>query len=53
MLPQAPQRDLSDERDRLRLLLDVNNAVVSNLSLKELLYAVSGWMATVARRKSV
>jgi len=44
MLPQAPQRDLSDERDRLRLLLDVTNAVVSNLSLKDLLYAVSGWL---------
>jgi formate hydrogenlyase transcriptional activator len=42
MLPQAPQRDLSDERDRLRFLLDVNNAVVSTLSLKDLLYAVSG-----------
>src|SRR5262245_21046824 len=34
MLPQVSQ-------DRLRLLLDVNNAVVSNLSLKELLYAVA------------
>src|ERR1044071_832844 len=44
MLPQVPQRDLSDERDRLRLLLDVNNAVVSNLSLKDLLYTVSGWL---------
>src|SRR5215813_4025213 len=45
MLPQGPQpRDHSDERDRLRLLLDVNNAVVSTLSLKDLLYAVSGWL---------
>ena len=44
MLPQAPQRDLSDERDRLRFLLDVNNAVVSSLSLKDLLYSVSGWL---------
>ena len=44
MRPQAPQRDLSDERDRLRFLLDVNNAVVSILSLKDLLYAVSGWL---------
>ena len=44
MRPQAPQRDLSDERDRLRFLLDVNNAVVSILSLKGLLYAVSGWL---------
>src|ERR1044072_7549685 len=44
MLPQASQRDLSDERDRLRFLLDVNNAVVSTLSLKDLLYTVSGWL---------
>lgn len=34
MLPQVSQ-------DRLRLLLDVNNAVVSHLSLKDLLYAVA------------
>ena len=45
MLPQSSQPpDLSDERDRLRLLLDVTNAVVSNLSLKELLFEVSGWL---------
>ncbi len=45
MLPQSSQpHDASDERDRLRLLLDVTNAVVSNLSLKELLYTVSGWL---------
>src|ERR1044072_9261471 len=44
MLPQAPQRDLSDERDRLRFLLAVNNAVVATLSLKDLLYTVSGWL---------
>ena len=30
------QEEVSRERDRLRLLLDVNNAVVSNLSLTEL-----------------
>ncbi|HKY42227.1 MAG TPA: hypothetical protein VJM50_03980 [Pyrinomonadaceae bacterium] len=34
MLPQVSQ-------DRLRLLLDVNNAIVSNLSLKQVLLAVS------------
>ena len=45
MLPQSSQlHDASDERDRLRLLLDVNNAVVSNLSLRELLFTVSGWL---------
>jgi len=32
------------ERDRRQLLLEVSNAVVSNLSLKELLLAVSGWL---------
>ncbi len=39
MLPQISQHELSSER--LRLLLEINNAVVSTLSLKELLYAVS------------
>jgi formate hydrogenlyase transcriptional activator len=37
MLPQISQ----EETDRLRLLLDVNNAVVSHLDLKDLLLAVS------------
>ena len=32
------------ERDRRQLLLEVSNAVVSNLSLKELLLAVSAWL---------
>src|SRR5215510_2874624 len=32
------------ERDRRRLLLEVSNAVVSNLTLRELLFAVSGWL---------
>ncbi len=32
------------ERDRRQLLLEVSNAVVSNLSLRELLIAVSGWL---------
>ncbi|HEX7330657.1 MAG TPA: sigma 54-interacting transcriptional regulator [Pyrinomonadaceae bacterium] len=40
MLPQISQHELSHER--LRLLLDINNAIVSNLSLKELLYTISG-----------
>ncbi|HKV35359.1 MAG TPA: sigma 54-interacting transcriptional regulator [Pyrinomonadaceae bacterium] len=44
MLPSAAQQQLSQERDRLRLLLDINNAVVTNLSLRDLLLAVSGWM---------
>ena len=32
------------ERDRRQLLLEVSNAVVSNLDLRELLFAVSGWL---------
>ena len=44
MLPQISQQQAIDERDRLRLLLDVNNAIVSNLSLKEVLFAVSEWL---------
>src|SRR5262249_39312247 len=35
------QQQLARERDRLRLLLDVNNQVVSNIELRELLRAIS------------
>jgi formate hydrogenlyase transcriptional activator len=38
---QSVQHQLKEERDRLSLLLDVNNAVVSVLDLHELLNAVS------------
>jgi formate hydrogenlyase transcriptional activator len=38
---QAAQRHLRRERDRVQLILDVNNAVVSHLSLDELFPAVS------------
>jgi formate hydrogenlyase transcriptional activator len=38
---QSIQRQLQEERDRLRLLLEVNNTVVSALDLHELLSAVS------------
>jgi formate hydrogenlyase transcriptional activator len=38
---QSAQRQLKDEHDRLRLLLDVNNTIVSALDLRELLNAVS------------
>jgi formate hydrogenlyase transcriptional activator len=44
MLPSAAQQQLSQERDRLRLLLEINNTVVTNLSLHDLLLALSGWM---------
>jgi PAS domain S-box-containing protein len=35
------ERELEGERDRLRLLLDLNNRVVSNLDLRELLRAIA------------
>ncbi|HXG66127.1 MAG TPA: sigma 54-interacting transcriptional regulator [Blastocatellia bacterium] len=38
---QSYQQQLTRERDRLRLLLDVNNVVVSTLDLHELLGAIS------------
>jgi formate hydrogenlyase transcriptional activator len=38
---QSAQQQLARERDRLRLLLEVNNTVVSALDLRELLNAVS------------
>jgi formate hydrogenlyase transcriptional activator len=39
---QAYERDLARERDRLKILLDINNAVVSRLDLKDLFEVVSG-----------
>ncbi|MGH7926449.1 MAG: sigma 54-interacting transcriptional regulator, partial [Candidatus Binatia bacterium] len=39
---QSVQQQLKEQHDRLRLLLDVNNTVVSVLDLRELLNAVSG-----------
>ncbi len=44
---QAYQEQLARERDRLRLLLEVNNAVVSNLELRELFAAVSASLRRV------
>ena len=38
---QSVQQQLKEEHDRLRLLLDVNNTIVSALDLRELLSAVS------------
>ena len=38
---QSVQNQLKEEHDRLRLLLDVNNTIVSVLDLRELLNAVS------------
>ena len=43
----AYQEQLARERDRLRLLLEVNNAVVSNLDLRELFAAISASLRRV------
>src|SRR6185436_2290315 len=45
MLPQISQHDLSYER--LRLLLEVNNAVVTHLDLHDLLHAISETLSEV------
>lgn len=44
---QAYQRQLASERDRLRVLLEVNNAVVSKLDLHSLLNAISASLRRV------
>jgi formate hydrogenlyase transcriptional activator len=44
------QRKLAEERDRLRLLLDVNNAVVTHLDLRELYRAVAEGLRRVLRQ---
>ena len=38
---QKYRQQLADERDRLRLLLEVNNAVIANLDLKQLFTAIA------------
>jgi formate hydrogenlyase transcriptional activator len=44
---QTYQQELARERDRLRLLLEVNNALVSTLDLHELLAAISACLRRV------
>lgn len=44
---RAAQRQLLREWDRVRLLLEVNNAVVSHLNLDDLFTAVSGCLRRV------
>jgi formate hydrogenlyase transcriptional activator len=46
-------KELQEEKERLRLLLDLNNAVVSNLELRELLRAISGGVRRVMRCNAV
>jgi formate hydrogenlyase transcriptional activator len=44
---QIYQQELARERDRLQLLLEVNNALVSTLDLHQLLSAISGCLQRV------
>jgi formate hydrogenlyase transcriptional activator len=44
---QSAQAQLARERDRLQLLLDVNNTVVSHLGMEEMFAAVSASLARV------
>src|ERR1700681_4192669 len=44
---QAYQRKLGQERDRFRVLLEVNNAIVSKLDLRSLLNAISASLRRV------
>ena len=46
---QSAQRQLKYERDRVQLLLEVNNAVVSHLDLDDLFTAVSACLRRVIR----
>jgi formate hydrogenlyase transcriptional activator len=46
------EQEVARERDRCRLLLEVNNAVVSNLDLSELLKTVSARLGRVIRHDS-
>jgi len=44
---EAAQQSLARERDRLSLVLEINNAVVSHLELPKLLKAISGYLGRV------
>lgn len=52
-IAESLRQKLAVERDRLRLLLEVNNAVVSNLDLRSLMNAVSSCLRKVALCDSV
>ena len=46
---QLARRELEGERDRLKLLLDLNNTVVSNLELRDLLRAIAASVRRVMK----
>jgi formate hydrogenlyase transcriptional activator len=47
---QSAQQQLARDRDRLRLLLEVNNAVVSHLDLRDVFMATSRYLRQVIRQ---
>jgi len=49
---RSAQEQLTHERDRMRLLLEVNNAVVSHLDLEDLFTAVSACLRKVIQHDS-
>src|SRR6185369_13347867 len=50
---EKARRELMAERDRLRLLLEVNNAVVTHLDLHELLAAISASLRAVLHHEFI
>ena len=50
---EKARRELTAERDRLRLLLEVNNAVVTHLDLHELLAAISASLRAVLHHQFI
>ena len=49
---RAAEQQLTRERDRFQLLLEVNNAVASHLDLRELLHAISGCLRRVTHHRA-
>lgn len=50
---QQKQDELQRERDRLKLLLDVNNSVISNLNVRDLLRAISAGVRRIMQCDAV
>ncbi|HJY87043.1 MAG TPA: sigma 54-interacting transcriptional regulator [Candidatus Acidoferrales bacterium] len=50
---QAYQQQLAEERDRLRVLLEVNNAVVSHLELRQLFEAIAASLRRVMHHEYI
>jgi formate hydrogenlyase transcriptional activator len=46
---RAAEYEIARERDRSRLLLEINNAIVSHLDLKEVLKSISGSLRAILR----